>query len=77
MTAGTGGGVDPWPMGGSDPWPFSVSTENAAGLLEGLLKGRRLLVLDPSNPFATTEFDPNRVQITVDASRKILSVKIG
>lgn len=76
------GPIDPWPFstpeggGGSDPWPFSLPTESASALLESMLKGRTLLVLGPDT-MPTADFNPNRVQVRVDANRRVLAVKFG
>lgn len=63
--------------GGSDPWPFTVPTESASALFNGMISGKQLLVLDPAHPVAPADFNPDRIQITVDGDRKILSAKLG
>ena len=59
-----------------DPWPFSVSEGSANELLDSMLKGRKLLILPPGS-VATADFNPNRVQVSVDENRRVIAVKIG
>jgi hypothetical protein len=51
--------------------------ESASALLNGMISGKQLLVLDPAHSVAPTDFNPDRIQITVDSDRKILSAKLG